>query len=30
MEPRLVHAHKAKLMMENVNKTDKLDAPGLN
>jgi len=30
MEPRLVHAHKAKLMMGSVNKTDKLDARGLN
>lgn len=30
MLPRLVHAHKAKLMMGSVNKTDKLDARGLN
>jgi transposase len=30
MEPRLVHAHKAKLMIGSVNKTDKLDAHGLN
>ena len=30
MEPRLVHAHKAKLMIGSVNKTDKLDARGLN
>jgi transposase len=30
MRPRLVHAHKAKLMMGSVNKTDKLDARGLN
>jgi transposase len=30
MEPRLVHAHKAKLMLGCVNKTDKLDARGLN
>ena len=28
--PRLVHARKAKLMMGMVNKTDKLDARGLN
>ena len=28
--PRLVHARKAKLMMAMVNKTDKLDAKGLN
>jgi transposase len=28
--PRLVHARKAKLMMGQVNKTDKLDARGLN
>ena len=30
MKPRLVHARKAKLMMAMVNKTDKLDARGLN
>lgn len=30
MRPRLVHAHKAKLMLGSVNKTDKLDARGLN
>jgi len=30
MEPRLVHAHKAKLMLGSINKTDKLDARGLN
>jgi len=30
MVPRLVHARKAKLMMGMVNKTDKLDARGLN
>src|SRR5690348_16989201 len=30
MSPRLVHAKKAKLMMGMVNKTDKLDARGLN
>lgn len=30
MEPRLVHARKAKLMMGMINKTDKLDARGLN
>ena len=30
MQPRLVHAHKAKLMMGCINKTDKLDARGLN
>jgi transposase len=30
MLPRLVHARKAKLMMAMVNKTDKLDARGLN
>jgi transposase len=30
MKPRLVHARKAKLMMGAVNKTDKLDARGLN
>lgn len=28
--PKLVHAHKAKLMMGMINKTDKLDAQGLN
>jgi transposase len=28
--PKLVHAHKAKLMMGMINKTDKLDARGLN
>ena len=28
--PRLVHARKAKLMMGMINKTDKLDARGLN
>jgi transposase len=30
MQPKLVHAHKAKLMLGAVNKTDKLDARGLN
>ena len=30
MFPRLVHAHKAKLMLGMLNKTDKLDAQGLN
>ena len=30
MEPRLVHARKAKLMLGSLNKTDKLDARGLN
>jgi len=30
MKPKLVHAHKAKLMGGSVNKTDKLDARGLN
>ena len=30
MRPKLVHAHKAKLMLGSVNKTDKLDACGLN
>lgn len=30
MVPQLVHAHKAKLMIGSVNKTDKLDARGLN
>ena len=30
MQPRLVHAHKAKLMIGSINKTDKLDARGLN
>jgi len=30
MKPQLVHAHKAKLMLGSVNKTDKLDARGLN
>lgn len=30
MRPRLVHARKAKLMMGMINKTDKLDARGLN
>ncbi len=30
MVPRLVHARKAKLMMGSINKTDKLDARGLN
>jgi transposase len=30
MEPKLVHARKAKLMLGSVNKTDKLDARGLN
>jgi len=30
MQPRLVHAHKAKLMLGCVNKTDKLDARGMN
>jgi transposase len=28
--PRLVHAHKAKLMLGSINKTDKLDVAGLN
>lgn len=28
--PKLVHAHKATLMMGMINKTDKLDARGLN
>ena len=28
--PRLVHARKAKLMLGNLNKTDRLDARGLN
>jgi hypothetical protein len=28
--PRLVHARKAKLMLGTINKTDKLDARGLN
>jgi hypothetical protein len=28
--PKLVHAHQAKLMMGMINKTDKLDARGLN
>jgi hypothetical protein len=28
--PKLVHARKAKLMMGQINKTDKLDARGLN
>ncbi|MDH5768283.1 MAG: transposase [Nitrospirota bacterium] len=30
MRPRLVHARKAKLMLGMINKTDKLDARGLN
>jgi transposase len=30
MQPRLTHARKAKLMMGSINKTDKLDARGLN
>jgi transposase len=30
LKPKLVHAHKAKLMLGSVNKTDKLDARGLN
>jgi transposase len=30
MRPELVHARKAKLMMGSINKTDKLDAMGLN
>jgi transposase len=30
MTPRLVHAHKAKLMLGAINKTDKLDARGIN
>lgn len=30
MRPQLVHARKAKLMMGQINKTDKLDAQGLN
>ena len=30
MEPKLVHAHKAKMMLGSINKTDKLDARGLN
>jgi transposase len=30
MKPQLVHARKAKLMMGSINKTDKLDALGLN
>lgn len=30
MCPKLVHAHKAKLMLGSINKTDKLDARGLN
>ena len=30
MQPKLVHAHKAKLMIGSINKTDKLDARGLN
>ena len=30
MVPRLVHARKAKLMLGSINKTDKLDARGLN
>jgi transposase len=30
LEPRLVHPRKAKLMMGQINKTDKLDAHGLN
>jgi transposase len=30
MQAKLVHAHKAKLMLGSINKTDKLDARGLN
>ena len=30
IKPKLVHAHKAKLMLGSINKTDKLDARGLN
>jgi transposase len=30
MQPKLTHAHKAKLMLGSINKTDKLDARGLN
>jgi len=30
MQPRLVHARKAKLMLGSINKTDKLDVRGLN
>ncbi|RLB59645.1 MAG: IS110 family transposase [Deltaproteobacteria bacterium] len=30
MKPKLVHAHKAKMMLGSINKTDKLDARGLN
>ena len=30
MQPKLVHAHKAKLMLGSINKTDKLDARALN
>lgn len=30
MQPKLVHARKAKLMLGSINKTDKLDARGLN
>lgn len=30
MKPKLVHARKAKLMLGSINKTDKLDARGLN
>lgn len=30
MKPQLVHARKAKLMMGMINKTDKLDARGMN
>ena len=30
LEPRLVHAHRAKMMLASVNKTDRLDARGLN
>ena len=30
MEPRLVHPRKAKLMLGQINKTDKLDAKGMN
>jgi len=30
MLPKLVHARKAKLMLGSINKTDKLDARGLN
>lgn len=29
-QPKLVHAHKAKLMLGSINKTDKLDARGMN